>query len=65
MKTRNTCIILLSGLLLFASCNGQNKVNKQLDNPSKTQMDNYELTPETAHPNAKKLMTEEKERLEF
>ena len=59
MKTRNTYLILLAGLLLFASCNGQNKVNKQFDNSTKTQMDNYELTPETAHPNAKKLMTEE------
>ena len=48
----------MTGLLLFASCNGQNKV-KQLDNSTKTKMDNYELTPETAHPKAKKLLTEE------
>lgn len=67
MTTRNTYSILLIGLLLFASCNEQNKDNKQLDNStktkldnsSKTQMDNYELTPETAHPKAKILLTEE------
>ncbi|HUM51650.1 MAG TPA: hypothetical protein PK431_07520 [Chitinophagales bacterium] len=49
----------MTGLLLFASCNRQTKENKQLDYSTKTQMDNYELTPETAHPKAKKLMTEE------
>ena len=59
MTTRNTYLILMTGLLLFTSCNGQTKDNKQLDNSTKTQMDNYELTPETAHPKAKKLMTEE------
>ncbi|MBK7880598.1 MAG: hypothetical protein IPJ83_08600 [Saprospiraceae bacterium] len=49
----------MTSLLLYASCYGQTKDKNKLDNSIKTQMDNYELTPETAHPNAKKLMTEE------
>jgi uncharacterized protein YfeS len=59
MTTRNTYIILMAGILLFVSCNGQTKDNKQSDNSTKTQMDNYELSPETSHPNAKKLLAEE------
>ena len=49
----------MTSLLMFASCNGQTNDKKQFANSTKTQMDNYELTPETAHPKAKKLMTEE------
>jgi len=49
----------MTGLLLFTSCNGQTKDKKQFDNSTKTQMDNYELSPETAHPKAKKIMTED------
>lgn len=59
MNPRNTYLILLTGLLLFTSCNGQSKYKKQLDNSTKTQMDNYELSPETAHPKANKLMNED------
>jgi uncharacterized protein YfeS len=59
MTTRNTYLILLTGLLLFTSCNGQDKDIKQLENSTKTQMDNYELTPDTSHPKAKKLLIEE------
>ncbi len=66
MKTRNTYILLLSSILSLASCNGQTKVTQQLESSSKNQleasnkeqMDKYELTPETAHPKAKKLMAE-------
>ncbi len=49
----------MTGLLLFTSCSGQTEDKKQLDNSTKTQMDNYELSPETAHPKAKILMTED------
>lgn len=59
MITRNTYLILMTGLILFASCNGQRKDKKQLNNSTETQMYNYELSPETAHPKAKQIMTEE------
>lgn len=49
----------MTGLLLFTSCNWQTEDKKQLDNSTKAQMDNYELTPEAAHPKAKKIMTED------
>ena len=59
MTTRKRFLILISSLLMFASCNGQTEVKKEIYNSNKTQMDNYELTPETAHPKSKKIMTEE------
>ncbi len=59
MITRNTYLVLLTGLFLLASCIGNNKDNKQLDTTPKKQMDNFVLTPEKAHPKAKQIMTEE------
>jgi hypothetical protein len=59
MMTRNTYLIIMTGLLLFTSCNGQTRDKNQLDNSTKTQMDNFELSPETAHPKAKRIMTED------
>ena len=46
-------------LFLSSSCKGQTLDKKQLDNSAKAQMDNYELSPDTAHPKAKKIMTED------
>ena len=59
MKTLNTFLLLMTSLLLFSSCKGQTKDKKTLDYSTKTQMDNYELSPNTAHPKAKKLLTED------
>jgi len=59
MTTLNTSIILTTVIFLFVSCNEHNKSNKQLNAPTITQMDDYELTPETAHPRAKQIMTED------
>src|SRR5690554_1100618 len=59
MTTRKTYIIFVTGLLLFTSCIGQTEDNKQFENSNNTHMENYELTPQTAHPKAKKLLIEE------
>ncbi len=44
---------------MVTSCNGQTKGTNQLVDSNDIQMDDYELSPETAHPKAKELMTEE------
>lgn len=59
MTSEITYLILFTSLFLFASCKGQSKNNGQVGTLISTQMDNYELTPETAHPNARKLMEDE------
>lgn len=59
MITLNKYIILVTGLFLFGSCVGQTEDNKHLDDSNNVQMENYELTPETAHPKAKKLLMDE------
>ncbi|MGB5928219.1 MAG: hypothetical protein WBH03_08580, partial [Cyclobacteriaceae bacterium] len=46
------CSLALS--LLFINC-----INRQQDQPIESGMDNYELSPDTAHPNAQKLLTED------
>jgi uncharacterized protein YfeS len=58
MKTRNTYIILATSLLFFASCKGQTNDKSKTGTSQNTQIDNYELSPETANPKAKELMTE-------
>ena len=48
--------ILILITIIFGQSYGQTGNKNQLSNNS---MDTYELSPETAHPNAKKLLTEE------
>lgn len=43
---------------LLLACNGKNTYNLQMDE-STAPLSDYELSPDTAHPNAKKLMDEE------
>jgi uncharacterized protein YfeS len=49
----------MTGLFIFVSCNGKTNNKSKKDTSKNTQMENYELSPETGHPKAKKLLTED------
>jgi uncharacterized protein YfeS len=54
---RISFLIAITGLIFITACNGQ--VNTSTQQPEDLQMSRYELTPETAHPKARKLLTED------
>jgi uncharacterized protein YfeS len=66
MTTKHLYFIVMTISLLISSCQGQTNKPATVNSTSptyakdssKTQVDNFELTPETANPKAKQLMTE-------
>ncbi len=56
MAYKHKFFILIASFLLSYFCYGQKESSLTLQNT--TQMDEYELTPENAHPKAKKLLKE-------
>jgi uncharacterized protein YfeS len=63
VQLRNSFLLLIIGVFVFSSCLGQNQSKQELDlkldKPNNIQSDHFEITPETAHPKAKKLLKEE------
>lgn len=53
MKTITESFAIIT-LLLLVSCNGQNMKNQEIN-----YMENFELSPQSAHPKAKELLTED------
>jgi uncharacterized protein YfeS len=54
---RISFVIAITALIFITACNGQ--VNTSTQQSEDLQMSHYELTPETAHPKARKLLTED------
>jgi uncharacterized protein YfeS len=54
MRTRYIYILFISSITIGQSCGQTNNNQSKLN-----YMDNYELSPETAHPKAKELLTED------
>jgi len=52
-------LVVLAGLLLIASCSGQTTDKQVISNADTGPMTDSELSPETAHPRAKQLLSEE------
>ena len=59
MKIQNRYIVLIISFLFFTSCNGQSNKISKTDTNKNNRMENFELSPETANPQAKKLLTED------
>lgn len=59
MRPHLANITFMTTLFWLTSCNAQTEQKAIVNNSIKTEMDNSQLTPESAHPKAKKLLTED------
>lgn len=59
MKLSFSYILLIIATLFFASCGSNEKDGNEVSKPANSEIEFYELTIETAHPKAQKLMTDE------
>ncbi|MCS4435308.1 hypothetical protein [Aquiflexum gelatinilyticum] len=58
MKIKKTLMFLIMGLSHLGACNGQSGNSSQPSDNKKQIMENFELSPEKAHPKAKVLLNE-------